>query len=581
VTETLVLCGGAKRRGAESALHLALEGRSKNITLTLEDISKRLVQRVPDLLIDLIEIAAYVYCADQAISRGGERLSGMGASWRREFRFVIPVRDPDHWSRELTREPLCAALSFLSDDAYTFEFEEATNPSVFETYLDLGSDAAVFRADEVLLFSGGLDSLAGAIDELSTGRKHVALVTHRSSPKIFEHQKRLVGALKHRFPGMVMHFPVQITNHDVKALEYTQRSRSFVYASIAFVVAYLLENERIRFFENGVVSINLPIAEQVVGSRATRTTHPLVLEQFRAFFNVVTGRLIEIDNPYVWKTKAEVIRSIAERGCGELIKDSVSCTRTHDATTLQTHCGRCSQCLDRRFGVLAAGCETHDPKEIYKVHLLTGTRNDSVDQTMAESYVRTALELHEISELAFFGRYSGECLRACSGFPSLSADTVAQKVIDLHRRHGREIWNVLNNAVKDHSVELLQGALPPSSLLMMAITRGASLSISKVSGRADPTRSLMNNDFPVAPHGVDRKASPGGEPQGRSRSSSRNRPASDLARKIIGELYPDGVPEQSSEPNAALCRRVGDKLKALKLRNVSDDTILRAAGRRK
>lgn len=327
--------------------------------------------------------------------------------------------------------------------------------------------------------------------------------------------------------------------------------------------------------------MNLPIAEQVVGSRATRTTHPLVLEQFRAFFNVVTGRLIEIDNPYVWKTKAEVIRSIAERGCGELIKDSVSCTRTHDATTPQTHCGRCSQCLDRRFGVLAAGCETHDPKEIYKVHLLTGTRNDSVDQTIAESYVRTALELHEISELAFFGRYSGECLRACSGFPSLSADTVAQKVFDLHRRHGREIWNVLNNAVKDHSVELLQGALPPSSLLMMAIARSASLSISKVSGRADPTRSLMNNDFPVAPHGVDRKASPGGEPQGRSRSSSRNRPASDLARRIIGELYPDGVPEQSSEPNAALCRRVGDKLKALKLRNVSDDTILRAAGRRK
>jgi len=91
----------------------------------------------------------------------------------------------------------------------------------------------------------------------------------------------------------------------------------------------------------------------------------------------------------------------------------------------------------------------------------------------------------------------------------------------------------------------------------------------------------MKNDFPVAPHGVDGKASPGGESQGRSRSSSKNRPASDLARKIIGELYPDGVPEQSSEPNVALCRRVGDKLKALKLRNVSDDTILRAAGRRK
>ena len=72
MAETLVLCGGVKRPGAESALQLALEGRSRNITLKLEDISKRLVKNVPNLLIDLIEIATYVYCADQATGRGGE-----------------------------------------------------------------------------------------------------------------------------------------------------------------------------------------------------------------------------------------------------------------------------------------------------------------------------------------------------------------------------------------------------------------------------------------------------------------------------------------------------------------------------
>ena len=105
----------------------------------------------------------------------------------------------------------------------------------------------------------------------------------RSSPKIFEHQKRIVDKLKLRFPGRVTHFPVQITKHGMKSLEHTRRSRSFLYATVAFIVAYILGNIRIRFFENGVVSINLPIADQVVGSRATRTTHPLVLAQFCAF----------------------------------------------------------------------------------------------------------------------------------------------------------------------------------------------------------------------------------------------------------------------------------------------------------
>jgi hypothetical protein len=66
---------------------------------------------------------------------------------------------------------------------------------------------------------------------------------------------------------------------------------SFLYAALACVVARLFGKTRIRFFENGVVSINLPISEQVVGARATRTTHPVVLERFRRFF----GEPIEVD----------------------------------------------------------------------------------------------------------------------------------------------------------------------------------------------------------------------------------------------------------------------------------------------
>jgi len=74
-------------------LKLALSGRAQNITLKLEDISKKMVRNVPGLLIDLIEIATYVYCADQAISRGGPAQVGMGADWRRSFRFVISAGD--------------------------------------------------------------------------------------------------------------------------------------------------------------------------------------------------------------------------------------------------------------------------------------------------------------------------------------------------------------------------------------------------------------------------------------------------------------------------------------------------------
>jgi hypothetical protein len=60
----------------------------------------------------------------------------------------------------------------------------------------------------------------------------------------------------------------------------------------------------------------------------------------------------------------------------------------------------------------------------------------------------------------------------------------------------------------------------------------------------------------------------------------RTRPTLERAQSAIRELYPHGVPEQRIEPNSRLCRRVGDRLRQEELPGVSDDTILRAAGRR-
>jgi hypothetical protein len=59
---------------------------------------------------------------------------------------------------------------------------------------------------------------------------------------------------------------------------------------------------------------------------------------------------------------------------------------------------------------------------------------------------------------------------------------------------------------------------------------------------------------------------------------ARSRPKFEGALRAIGEIYPDGVPDQATEPNSRLCKRVGEKLKGLQ---ISDDTILRAAGRRR
>ena len=101
--EHLVLCGGLDRprKGSGSGVNLNLHGTSPNVRLRIADISRRLLTNIPDVLVDLLEVAGYIYAADAAISRGGETDAQMGARWRRKFRFVIPVRQPDLWSSDL------------------------------------------------------------------------------------------------------------------------------------------------------------------------------------------------------------------------------------------------------------------------------------------------------------------------------------------------------------------------------------------------------------------------------------------------------------------------------------------------
>ncbi len=67
----------------------------------------------------------------------------------------------------------------------------------------------------------------------------------------------------------------------------------------------------------------------------------------------------------------------------------------------------------------------------------------------------------------------------------------------------------------------------------------------------------------------------------KQQSRKKRRPSFERAQVAIKALYPNAVPDQAIEPNASLCRRVSKKLKELELPDVSDDTILRAAGRRK
>jgi hypothetical protein len=473
--EHLILCGGAQLSSRKQAWHLAksVELRINEdpgcVNCKISDIAEKLAANLTPLELDLLEIAAYIYGADQATTRGGTTRIDYGEAWYRNFRFEIPVRRRDFWSSTEVQDDLSRTLHDLSGDNFEFSFSSPPKRPKTPAYFEWGKDETM-DINEVLLFSGGLDSFGGAVQEILCCKQKVVLITHRANPKIDARQRGLVADISTRVSERRLapiHLPVWVNKAKELNKEYTQRTRSFHFAMIAANVARLFGLQRIRFFENGITSLNLPISPQVLSTRASRTTHPKPLAGMRSLFTRVFSVPFGIENPFFWKTKTEILRQIKEAGHSLLCASTVSCAHTWEMTSAHPHCGRCSQCLERRLVTLAAGFDDQeDPPGLYKSKVFEESLG-GLDRILFESYVEVINRIQSIDN----------ALKFCVEFPEMSrainsidgrADSNAEAIYQLYKRHASEVGEALDSQGRHAFSRLRRGALPADCLLHIA-----------------------------------------------------------------------------------------------------------------
>lgn len=476
----LVVCGSAALSTQEQCwramqpLCLRLGRKRDEIHLNLEHLTRRMFANPPDVVVDLLEVAAYVYAADQAATRGGKREFEYGARWRRHFRFEIPVRRPEIWRRQAVVSALTETLSFLTDDDYEFGFSTHKNPPKLADYL-FGALAAGDEGDfeEVVLFSGGLDSLAGAVREIFQIQRKVALVSHRPVSKIYARQRELVNRINGRLPHerlRPLHLAVEINKGKPLGREYTQRGRSFLFASVAAATARLLDLRRVRFYENGVVSLNLPLSPQVLGGRATRTTHPKTLRGFERLFSLLFQQEFRVENPFQWETKASILQGVKAAGHADLCAATSSCAHTFEQTIEHSHCGRCSQCVDRRLTVLAAGLgDAEDPPNHYKTDVLVGSRRGE-DLILIERYVGTLLRASRIQDARSFLTTYPEVARVLSSVDG-PAEQVVERARALELLHAGQVLQALGGVISRESDSVAARRHPTDCLLSIVCGR--------------------------------------------------------------------------------------------------------------
>jgi len=471
IAPRLVLCSGAVEPDDldnRRILRLDAIGNDTNVNIRIENISRALLQTLNSRQTDLLEIASYVFAADSAVSRGSAWLDSHSTEpWSRDFKFIIPVRDHEFWNREDVQIYLQRILNFLSDDHYQFEFPQLMVDRPVQQYLEL-NDAETWPfagPERVLMFSGGLDSLSGAAESAHRG-ENVVLVSHRSVARISARQKDLVCGLSKHFQSVrFLHVPVWVNKSSRFGREHTQRTRSFLFAVIGFVVADSIGANGVRFFENGIISLNLPIADEVLRSRASRTTHPQSLAMIAELLSLVSGRNFKVDNPYITLTKKEVIEHLVGVGAPDLISKSCSCAHTMFQTKSQAHCGTCSQCIDRRVAILSAGQEGYDPETDYVSDVFFGPRKEGYEQNVAIDYVRLAYELEHMSDDEIAQRFSLELSRATRPFQKRSK--VAGIFVEMHRRHANSVVRVIEEKTREATGILLSGQLDATSAIAL------------------------------------------------------------------------------------------------------------------
>lgn len=450
---------------------LCYSGLDRTFKLATERITAAALAPIDPVIEDFLEVACAIFFADSSFPRGGETRPEMGAGWRRHFHITIPVQVLDRWSDAAVLNALTDVAAFLTEDTFTFKFV-ARHPTIGrQKLLDFGSKGINFKAEEVILFSGGLDSFAGALEALSTTQGNVLLVSHRPAPKVMPRQDRLAAYLMNRFPNRLKHVKVDAHRIATQARDTTQRSRTLLFAALGQAVAQSFGAGKVSFYENGIVSQNFPISSQVVGTMATRTTHPLALHKLNVLLALLRPEAPPIRNGYAWLTKTEVVQRIAQHGAADQIRKAVSCTSIIDQTTIHPHCGICSQCLDRRFGILAAGLGHEDPADGYKCDVLLGPR-EGRGATMAVEWTRHALRMSKMTQMDLFRHFGLELSAIFAGHPELSPERTMQMTLALQQRHSDSVRSVLTAAIHEHAPQIANGALAAESLLIMHIGSG-------------------------------------------------------------------------------------------------------------
>ena len=482
----LILCDDASKEARQNQRvhNITLGKGSGQVRYILKELRELLEGNGSPVMLDLLEIATFVYVAGQLTRRGGEKELEYGHKWYRHLEFVVPVREVDVW--EDNKELLENLLEFVDGSKYIFNFisKRAEAPAYFEF-----TDGPTTQMDftEVVLLSGGLDSFTGAIEGTLDLKKKVLYVSHRSDSKMTKLQRNVFNYLSDNAqtgakPG---HLPIRINKGGGYVTKDTnQRSRSFLFAALGAVAADSLDLDEVKFYENGIVSCNLPFDGQTYQAQRTRSTHPKFLGEMSELVSNLLGRTFRFENPYFNRTRAEVVERLRDFGHRSGIGITRSCAKSRYQGG-KRHDGVCSQCVGRRFATLASGCLENDPWKEYKVNCFVEELGKTLERAVVYGFEGMAEEVGKMTEVShFINRFSSDLTEVVNHLSHVGRGEGMNAIFMLYRRHAKAVRKVMLAQMEENLEAYHDGKLPQNCLLSASYRKDIMANFKDVGAKA-------------------------------------------------------------------------------------------------
>jgi len=327
--------------GKESAIGIAVDD---------SEFGCRVQQEFPSIIADLIDLAVAIHATDRLTFQNLRQE-------QTHICVVLPVRHPELLNTTAFQDKLSSLLEWATGSRWLFDFPKRLDSGRIVEQQPLLSSADHY-VDEVTLWSGGLDALAGLYTRLKKGHEaSFMLFGTGSNENTLARQEHVFQKLQPSFPNRLnlCRVPIRFSGSILHQKNKISRARGIVFILLGAACAYLMGQRVLHLYENGIGAINLPYRKSAVGLDHSRSVHPLTLLKVSDIISELLGEKFKVQNPFLFWTKAEMCKTLAEDGRSDLSPLTMSCDSPHRQQPIQ--CGYCSSCILRKQALTTSTIE--------------------------------------------------------------------------------------------------------------------------------------------------------------------------------------------------------------------------------